>query len=540
MTAYDGIVLGAGHNALVLQAYLGKAGLKTVCVERLPVAGGGLATVEDPRHPGFLHNTHAFFLRAITAMPWYADLELERHGAKLIEPELNVALITRDNRALEWWTDLARTVESFAAFSRRDAETLRRWHDEFVPIVKNILAWEAKSPPLPPDERRRLLERSAAGRQLIEVSALSPLEFVHKEFEHPTVKAGLLFFNGLREVDLRVRGFGHHIAALLASPAKAQMSCGGSAALARALERAVREAGGDIRLATNPARILVEEGRAAGIETAEGEMIRANAFVASSLNPHQTFLDLLDESLVPRAVREAASRFRYNLLAPLFALNLNLAEPPAYTAARERPELARAFMVIVGLDHVDQFPDIVRHHEAGTVPPTVMWGACPTLFDKAQAPEDRHTAFMWEKLPYRLNGDPANWDAARAAHGRLMLDLWTRHAPNLADAVIDSFTRSPLDVERTLPNMREADLLIGAFTNGQVGYNRPFPGAGEYRTHVPGLYLCGSSSHPGGNITGLPGYNAAQAILSDLGLKADWMPGPIAERLAAAVNHVSI
>ncbi len=114
MPDYDGIIIGAGHNGLILQAYLGKAGLKTLCIERRPVAGGGLSTVEDPRHPGFLHNTHAFFQRAITTMPWYADLALERHGARYIEPELNVALLTGDGRALEWWTDIERTIESFA------------------------------------------------------------------------------------------------------------------------------------------------------------------------------------------------------------------------------------------------------------------------------------------------------------------------------------------------------------------------------------------------------------------------------------------
>ena len=517
MAAYDGIIIGAGHNGLILQAYLGKAGLKTLCIERRHVAGGGLSTVEDPRHPGFLHNTHAFFQRAITAMPWYADLELERHGARYIEPELNVALLTSDGGALEWWTDIERTVASFGEFSRRDAETLRRWQHEFVPILRDILIPESRSIPVPPEERRAALEKSAAGRRLLEVSALSPLEFVHQEFEHPTVKAGLLFFNGLREVDLRVKGFGHHIAALLASPAKAQMSRGGSVALARALEAAVRESGGEILLMTEPARIVVENGRAVGVET-EGELIRARHFVASSLNPTQTFVDLLDEALVPRAMREQVERFQYNLLAPLFALHLNLREPPRYAASAQRPELARAFMVIMGLDHVDQFLDIVRHHEAGTIPPTVMWGACPTLFDPSQAPAGRHTAFMWEKLPYRLHGDAANWDAAKDEHGRAMLALWRQHAPNLSDAVMGQFTRSPHDVERELPNMREGDLLVGAFTNDQVGYHRPFRGAGAYRTHIPGLYLCGSSSHPGGNITGLPGYNAAHAIRSDLGI----------------------
>src|SRR4029450_13030821 len=134
MTTYDAIILGAGHNGLILQAYLGRAGMTTLAVERRGVAGGGLSPVEHPPQAGFFHNTHAFFLRAITAMPWYADLDLARHGAQLIEPELNVALITGDGRALEWWTDIGKTIESFATFSARDADPLVRWHDEFVPM----------------------------------------------------------------------------------------------------------------------------------------------------------------------------------------------------------------------------------------------------------------------------------------------------------------------------------------------------------------------------------------------------------------------
>ena len=110
---YDGLILGSGHNSLVLQAYLCRAGLKVLCLERRDVAGGGLATEEDARHPGFLHNTHSFFHRGINQMPWYHELELERHGAVYLEPELNVALVLRDGRVLEWWTNFDKTVESF-------------------------------------------------------------------------------------------------------------------------------------------------------------------------------------------------------------------------------------------------------------------------------------------------------------------------------------------------------------------------------------------------------------------------------------------
>jgi phytoene dehydrogenase-like protein len=182
-------------------------------------------------------------------------------------------------------------------------------------------------------------------------------------------------------------------------------------------------------------------------------------------------------------------------------------------------------MVILGLESYAQFPDIVAHHEQGRIPPPVMWGSTPTVFDSSQAPAGHHTAFMWEKLPYRLEGDPRNWDRAKEAHARRMLELWSAYAPNLGGAVLDSFARSALDTERSLPNMREGDLLVGAFANGQVGYHRPFEGAGEYRAHLAGLYLCGSSSHPGGNVTGLPGYNCAQVLFADLGLKHCWDAG---------------
>jgi phytoene dehydrogenase-like protein len=527
---YDGIIVGTGHNALVLQAYLARCGLRVLSIDRAARPGGGLTTEDDPHLPGFRHNTHSLFHRAATAMPWYRDLELQRHGARYVEPELNVALILPDGRSLQWWTDLDRTAASFAEFSPRDAAALRRWVEDFRPVVEQVLIPEAQSPPLPPDRRHELLSRSALGRRLLAAAERSPLEFVEQEFENDVVRAGLLFFNGLREIDLRLRGFGHAIPALLAGRHKAQMCLGGSAQLAEALVADIREHGGEVRTGAEPRAILLKDGRAAGVELADGERLTARAFVASGLNPQQTFLELLDADAVPRPVREAAGGFQYNRIAPLFALNLALREPPRYRAAERRPELDRAFMVILGLERLGQFHDIVAAHDQGRVPPPVMWGACPTLFDPSQAPEGGHTAFMWEKLPYALDGDARRWDAAKDAHGRQLLDLWARFAPNLADgAVLHWFTRSPLDTEQRLPNMRQGDLLVGSFAQGQVGYHRPFAGAGRYRTPVPGLYLCGGSTHPGGNITGLCGYNAAVVLAADLGLKVWWDP-PQVER----------
>ncbi len=529
----DGLILGSGHNALVLACYLARSGVKVTVIERNALAGGGLATLED--EAGFRYNTHSFFHRAITAMPWYRDLELEAHGARYLEPALNVAMILPDGRSLEWWTDLDRTFESVARFSLKDAENMRRWAAEFRPIVERILIPEAQSPPLEPERRRELLMRSAPGRRLLEVSALSPLEFVEREFEHPVVRAGMLFFNGLREVDLRLKGFGHSIPTLLASPHKAQMCVGGSARLAEALVRDLRQHGGELLLNATPSSILVRQGRSAGVELADGTRLEASRFVASGLNPQQTFLDLIPADAAPSHLRERAAAFEYNLLAPLFALNVSLREPPRYTAAQHRPELNQAFMTILGLEDWRQFHDIVAAHEQGQIPRTVMWGAVPTLFDPSQAPEGRHTGFMWEKLPYALHGDAKEWPRHAAAHGEEMLRLWTRHAPNLEDAVIHHFERTPLDTEQSLANMRRGDLLVGSFASGQVGAHRPFAGAGRYRSPVEGLYLCGGSTHPGGNVTGLCGYNAARVLHADLGLPVWWQPPDVETALEALV-----
>ncbi|MFC5458151.1 phytoene desaturase family protein [Prosthecobacter fluviatilis] len=515
---YDGLILGSGHNALVLACYAARAGLKVAVVEKNPVAGGGLATVEHPVGSGFRHNTHSFFHRGINAMPWYRELELERHGARYIEPELNVAMILPQDRVLEWWTDFEKTCASFAEISPRDAVRLREWTERFRPIVEQILIPEAQHAPLPPAERMLKLQQTAPGRTLLEVQALSPVEFVMREFQHPAVRAGLLFFNGLREVDLRQKGFGHSIPALLASPRKAQMCIGGSLRLAEALCADLREHGGELFTNWQPRSILTRSGRACGVESITGDRIEATQFVASGLNPQQTFLDLIPADVAPSHLREKAAAFEYNLLAPLFALNLNLSEPPRYAAAASHPELNHAFMTILGLDDVAQFHHVVTAHERGEIPRTVMWGACPTQFDPSQAPAGRHTAFMWEKLPYALRGDARNWDAEKDAHGREMLALWQAYAPNLEGAVLDSFTRSALDTERLLPNMMRGDLLVGSFANDQTGYHRPFPGAGNYRSGIEGLYLCGGSTHPGGNVTGLCGFNAAKVVLADCGV----------------------
>src|SRR5204863_481426 len=174
----------------------------------------------------------------------------------------------------------------------------------------------------------------------------------------------------------------------------------------------------------------LRSGHAIGVELTTGEQIHSTGFIASGLNPQQTFLELLPPQALAASVREKAAQYQYNLLAPLLGLHLALDEPPSYAAAQSRPQLNEAFMVILGLERFDQFHEIVAAHERGEIPPPVAWGACPTLFDPSQAPPGKHSAFLWEKLPYALHGDRAIWAKEKDAHGERLLKLWTEMAPN--------------------------------------------------------------------------------------------------------------
>jgi phytoene dehydrogenase-like protein len=523
---FDGIIIGAGHNGLILQAYLGRLGLRVLSIDRNLQAGGGLSTIEDPALPGVFHNIHSVFHRAVTLSPWYRELELERRGVRYIEPELNVAVIREDGGSLRWYTDLERTCGSIAEFSPRDAATFRALSETFAEVPSRVILPYNAHPPLTRNALHGRLSRSAAGRKFLEVEAESACEFAMTRLEHPQVQALMLFLAGAREVDMNARGYGWLIPALIASPVKALLCVGGSAALARGLERAVQESGGVIWTGQTVTRILIENGHTVGVELADGVRVRAEQFVASTLNPQQTVLELTGSEHWPTEVVEQVRRYRYNEVGPLFGLNVALREPLAYQAAARTPGLNEAFMTILGLEAPEVIYEMYRAHPRGQITrPLTLWGAAPSVHDPSQAREGFHTAFRWEKVPFALDGNPADWDVQKERHGEELLARWAEYAPNLRGETIASrYALTPLDTVRHLPNMAGGDLTVGWLGEAQMGANRPTPSLSGYATPLPGLYMAGSCMHPGGNITGYPGYNAAGVIARALGLEPWWTP----------------
>lgn len=532
---YDGIVIGAGHNGLILQAYLAKAGLKTLVVERSAQVGGGLHTVsagkrpdaplaDGPRVAGFRHNVHAVFLRGITGTPWFRDLDLASYGARLIEPAVNLALHLEDGRCFVVHREAEATARSLARFSQRDADTFLRLRDYYERVVDEVMVPELAAPPLAKEETHRLLARSESGRRYLEAAALSAREFVEQHFESDAVKCLLLAICVLREVDVHIRGMGYVPAQLIGARGKAQLAVGGSGELARAMERCVRAHHGAVLVNEAPRRIVVEQGVAKGIELSDGSFIGARRFIASSLNPIQTLLDLVGPDHLPLGLDARVERYRFSVVGPLFGVHLALQEAPEYRGVNFDADAARSFMNVVGLDRPEQIYELHQRLSAGQLPERIwMNGATPTLHDPTQGSDGKQTAFVWQKVPYALGGDGDRWDAMKEGHMAAVLARWREYAPNLTnETILDRFAVTPRDTERRLPNMARGDLNVGWLDEEQSGAGRPLPELSQYRTPIKGLYLCGACTYPGGNITGFPGYNAAGVIAKDLGLARWW------------------
>ncbi len=541
---YDGVVIGAGHNGMVCAGYLGKSGQKILVIEKNMEVGGGLDSHEDRNYPGFWYNIHSVFHRGLMMLPWFKDLEMERMGIHYYKPDPGVVQHFLDRTYLGWFADIERTVATIEQYSRKDAVAFRDIWSRWQPVVRNIVFPETYCPPIPMGEKRPLLEGLAEGREYLRYFDTTPEQFILEHFEHTRVRAFIGFLAVMRGYELDAPNTGYLVPAMIAWGVNPQLCRGTSHALGDNLAHMLSHNGVDYIEAVGVERILVERGRAAAVVLEDGTVVHAKRFIASNVNPVETFIKLVGaENLDPEFSARAAG-FRFSKTTPIFATNLALNERPRYVTEDEHPEVADGFMHIVGLETYEDLRNLFEDCRSGQLPrKPFMNGATPSHHDPTQAPPGKATAFMWQLASYNLWGNPLNWDKARAEWFERQLGVWRQYAPNLTDDnILSRDSTTPLDIERHDRNMYEGDWMVGEYSGDQALENRPFPGWSQYRTPVSGLYLCGSSCHPGGNITGAPGYNAAQTIARDLGLKLWWEPLDLRRQLremnerAAAVD----
>ena len=519
---YDGIIIGAGHHGLILGSYLAKAGLKILLVERRLAYGGGLSTREATL-PGFYHNLHSINHFHITETPWFKDLEIGER-VTYITPRYEFGQAHNDGSALVLGRDLEESVANIGRFSKKDAETFRTWNLKAEKITRDILLAERFSEPLPQAERDALLARTPEGRDFLAVAARQPLDVVRELFENEHVQLLFLFKvslfgTWLVDTTSKTSPMGSVIRAFDLESGY-QLCQGGSFNLARGLMESFIANGGTFQPQVNIAKIVIENGKATGIELADGRTVRARQFVASTLDVHQTFETLVGRAQLPAPFLSKIDKFQYTAWS-LFGVHWALKESPRFAAEKFDPNINRALKWSLGAETMEDLFEAHEDTKAGRVPKLVQFGSGPlSLLDPTQAPPGRHTTYAWHVMPLDPELGGQRYETFKEEFSDKIEETFTRYCPNMTpDNILGRYIYTGREYVQEMVNMRGGDIFMGAFNAEQVMYNHF-----GYRSPIPNLYTAGSGSHPGGGISGGAGYITAGVIAEDLGIKPWWTP----------------
>ncbi len=442
---YDGIIIGAGHHGLILGSYLAKAGLSVLLVDRRLQYGGGLNTKEVTA-PGFYHNLHSINHFHISETPWFKDLGLEDR-VTYITPRYEFGQAHSDATALVFGRDREETIANVARFSKKDAETFREWNRRAEEITSQILIPERFAEPLPQAEREALLEKTAVGRDFLAVSRRQPLDVVRELFENDHVKLLFLFKvslfgTWLTDTLSKTSPMGSVIRAFDLETGY-QLCQGGSFNLARGLMETFIAAGGTFAPQVAIDRILIEGGRARGIVLADGKTVRARQFVASTIDVHQTFENLVGRAQLPQAFAAKLDRFQYTGWT-LFGLHLALHEPPKFAAAKFDPNINRTLKWSIGAETMEDLFTAFEDVKANHVPRIVQFGSGPlSVIDPTQAPPGKHTTYCWHVMPFAPDLGGQDDEDFKREFAEKIIATFARYCPNLTRATSSGNTSIP-------------------------------------------------------------------------------------------------
>ena len=525
MKRYDAIVIGAGHNGLTNAAYLAKAGLDVLVVEKNDYIGG--AAVSRELHEGWVYS-NCSYVCSMMRQSLHRDLDLSRHGLMLV-PYLGTVNFDDHGNTLMSYHSEAAAYNELKRHSRHDADAMFRLQADLGRYAQVIRKTLLRTPPDPTSFRIRDIQEllflakqfGALGQkelyEYIRFFTLSAADFLDDYFETDIVKAAMASA-GIIGTALGVYSPGssyillHHVMGDVDGSIGAWgLARGGMGAISNALASACKSFGGEIRTNAGVDQIIVKGGRAVGVALSSGEEISAN-IVVSNLDARRTFTKIMDRDDLPPGIFEKAENFK--IRGSSGKVNIALSGLPKFNNVPDNPYVNRGGQAFTGsMETMERAYDCWKRGTWSDDP--FIESVIPSAWDPTVAPPGQHWMSNFiQYCPAELADGP--WTPEkRDQFGQTVVNKLERYSPGFKDLIVHLEVRTPFEIEQEV-GLTEGNIFQGELTIDQLLFNRPFPGYAQYRMPVKNMYMCGSSTHPGGGVSSACGANAAREILMDL------------------------
>jgi phytoene dehydrogenase-like protein len=504
---YDAIIMGGGHNGLVCAGYLAKAGLRVLVLERRSFVGGAVATEE--LFPGFRVSSCSYICHLLQSKI-IDDFELRGHGFDVYHLEPGRFQPFPDGRSLLIWDSVEQTQQSIAKFSKRDAEAFPQWQEFWQRAAGLIYPYFLKPPPTLAQLAANV--RGTADEQLLDrLLTTSMKDLVTQFFEDESIRGAFIQAQDVGDVAAPGSAWCYTYIKcdIFSRPEDVGIVKGGMGSITQALAASIQKLGAEIQTSAAVERVLIENGQAVGVRLEDGRDITSR-IVVSNADPKRTLLKLVGEEHLPPQFAGRATRLKTN--AAYLKFHAALKRLPDFSASVNEdvePHYLANIKICPSIEYFEKSWDDARHGRPARQP--VMEIQIPSVYDPTLTADGQHVMSVWVLYaPVQLA--EGTWDSRREEVGEKLIDVLSQYAPDIRDCIVDWSLFTPVDLERRVAltdgNIRHLDMVPDQFLA-----NRPLQSWSDYGTPIDGLYLCGAGTHPGGEVTGAPGHNAAHRVL---------------------------